>query len=116
MGTKMTDILLSNFNNLFRLEGDLNSHCQAIAKNRKEIEKLTEAHKICLRDQIKNFLTNEYNLKQHLSLSIFHLSILSIVTSAISHSYLLRILCVWKANCPWSIVTTTCITSSPSLC
>ena len=75
MGTKMTDILLSNFNNLFRLEGDLNSHCQAIAKNRKEIEKLSEANKICLRDQIKNFLTNEHNLKQQLSLSIFHLSI-----------------------------------------
>ena len=71
----MTDILLSNFNNLFRLEGDLNSHCQAIAKNRNEIEKLSEANKICLRDQIKNFLTNEHNLKQQLSLSIFHLSI-----------------------------------------
>ena len=71
----MTDILLSNFNNLFRLEGDLNSHCQAIAKNRNEIDKLSEADKICLRDQIKNFLTNEHNLKQRLSLSIFHLSI-----------------------------------------
>ena len=75
MGTKMTDILLSNFNNLFRLEGDLNSHCQAIAKNRNEIEKLSEANKVCLRDQIKNFLTNEHNLKQQLSLSIFQLSI-----------------------------------------
>ena len=71
----MTDILLSNFNNLFRLKGDLNSHCQSIAKNRNEIDNLSEANKVYVRDQIKNFLTHENNLEQQLSLSIFHLSI-----------------------------------------
>ena len=71
----MTDILLSSFNNLFRLEGDLNSHCQAIAKNRDEIDNLSEVNKIGLRDQIKNFLKNENNLVQQLPLSIFHFSI-----------------------------------------
>ena len=71
----MSDNLLSDFNSLFRLEGDLDSHCQAIADNRNEIATLSEANKVYVRDQIKNFLTNEHNLKQQLPLSIFHLSI-----------------------------------------
>ena len=71
----MSDILLSDFNSLFRLEGDLDSHCQGIADNRNEIDNLSEANKVYVRDQIKNFLTNEHNLKQQLPLSIFHLSI-----------------------------------------
>ena len=75
MGTLMSDILLSAFNTLFRLEGDLDNHCQAIANNRDSIQDLSKANKTYLRNQIKSFLTHENNLKQQLPLSIFHLSI-----------------------------------------
>ena len=75
MGTLMSDILLSAFNTLFRLEGDLDNHCQAIAENRNGIAELSQADKTYVRDQIKNFLTHENNLEQQLPLSIFNLSI-----------------------------------------
>jgi len=75
MGKLMSDILLSAFNSLFRLEGDLDSHCRAIADNRNEIANLSQENMDYVRDQIKNFLTNEHNLKQQLPLSIFYLSI-----------------------------------------
>ena len=71
----MSDILLSAFNTLFRLEGDLDNHCQAIAENRNGIAELSQADKTYVRDQIKNFLTHENNLEQQLRLSIFNLSI-----------------------------------------
>lgn len=71
----MSDILLSAFNTLFRLEGDLDDHCQAIAENRNGIADLSQANKTYVRDQIKNFLAHENNLKQQLPLSIFQLSI-----------------------------------------
>ena len=71
----MSDILLSAFNTLFRLEGDLDNHCQAIAENRNGIAELSQADKTYVRDQIKNFLTHENNLEQQLPLSIFNLSI-----------------------------------------
>ena len=66
MGTLMSDILLSAFNTLFQLEGDLDNHCQAIANNRDSIQGLSKANKTYLRNQIKSFLTHENNLKQQL--------------------------------------------------
>ena len=52
----MSDILLSAFNSLFRLEGDLDSHCRAIADNRNEIANLSQENMDYVRDQIKNLL------------------------------------------------------------
>ena len=66
----MSDILLSAFNTLFRLEGDLDNHCQAIANNRDSIQDLSKANKTYLRNQIKSFLTHENNLKQQLPLPL----------------------------------------------
>ena len=74
MGTLMSDILLSAFNTLFRLEGDLDNHCQAIANNRDSIQDLSKQIRPICETRLK-LSDHENNLKQQLPLSIFHLSI-----------------------------------------
>ena len=71
----MTENLLSAFDKLLKFEGDANSHTRIICEHRDVFENLPQAQESYIHDRICNFLSDDYNIRQNLALSVFFLSI-----------------------------------------
>ena len=71
----MTENLLSAFDKLLKFEGDANSHTRIICEHRDVFENLPQAQERYIHDRICNFLSDDYNIRQNLALSVFFLSI-----------------------------------------
>ena len=75
MDNRVTEVLLSTFGNLCRLEGDTNKLALDIIENRKDFAGLSKNEADRIRKQIKDFFLTPTNVKKNTRLAIFLLSI-----------------------------------------